>query len=585
MQQRQPPLSSFNMQRPFSSFNTTSLRNQMNQAAFKARQAASNAKQFVSGAAGSVSGAVNSFINPNAAAVKPNRFASSGSKGSGSGSGIVGDGGYPIYTRAQLNELYGNNSGKRTSSFMNTNFLSLGEGPVDHMIMMFQLYIALIAALSRLSMNAASMSASLLFGNEALINLFSVFLENALNIILNRKVADMSFDELHQSLKDNQPKLEQMSALLINAMSTLAVGLSDICSKIATEWVAKVLPGLLQSSAKGVASAAKAGLAVATVGASDEVLDIISTSASTVGLIVKTIQGLASSAGDFSKALTTVQDAYKKLMELKDLFSKSPSEIAEAMRDAAVSATAAAIPQSAKDFANTFTSKAFDLKRNPFVKVSLGFGQNGEPSSSSAPSSASPPSASSPPSSELTPPSESSIHNLASKIKENFGTVKDIASKFGITVTGLSDLAEKIRTNSKLALFLAQRFGMTVTGIQGSMLTRLADAIKHEIKNSGDPESATVRRLNFVEKNIRPVAVGLGKVSDRLDKASKFIYKDGGGGGSKSRDKNKNKMKSRKYLKNKKHFKRYMSNLRRKTAKKELDLLNGIRDFKSMIHL
>ena len=584
MQQRQPPLSSFNMQRPFSSFNTTSLRNQMNQAAFKARQAASNAKQFVSGAAGSVSGAVNSFINPNAAAVKPNRFASSGSKGSGSGSGIVGDGGYPIYTRAQLNELYGNNSGKRTSSFMNTNFLSLGEGPVDHMIMMFQLYIALIAALSRLSMNAASMSASLLFGNEALINLFSVFLENALNIILNRKVADMSFDELHQSLKDNQPQLEQMSALLINAMSTLAVGLSDICSKIATEWVAKVLPGLLQSSAKGVASAAKAGLAVATVGASDEVLDIISTSASTVGLIVKTIQGLASSAGDFSKALTTVQDAYKKLMELKDLFSKSPSEIAEAMRDAAVSATAAAIPQSAKDFANTFTSKAFDLKRNPFVKVSLGFGQNGEPSSSAS-SSASPPSASSPPSSELTPPSESSIHNLASKIKENFGTVKDIASKFGITVTGLSDLAEKIRTNSKLALFLAQRFGMTVTGIQGSMLTRLADAIKHEIKNSGDPESATVRRLNFVEKNIRPVAVGLGKVSDRLDKASKFIYKDGGGGGSKSRDKNKNKMKSRKYLKNKKHFKRYMSNLRRKTAKKELDLLNGIRDFKSMIHL
>ena len=185
----------------------------------------------------------------------------------------------------------------------------------------------------------------------------------------------------------------------------------------------------------------------------------------------------------------------------------------------------------------------------------------------------------------MTPPSESSIHNLASKIKENFGTVKDIASKFGITVTGLSDLAEKIRTNSKLALFLAQRFGMTVTGIQGSMLTRLADAIKHEIKNSGDPESATVRRLNFVEKNIRPVAVGLGKVSDRLDKASKFIYKDGGGGGSKSRDKNKNKMKSRKYLKNKKHFKRYMSNLRRKTAKKELDLLNGIRDFKSMIHL
>ena len=552
-QPRQPPLSSFNMQRPLSSFNTTSLRNQMNRAASNARQAASNARQYVSGAASSVSGAVNSFINPNAAAavVKPNRFASSGSKGSGSG--IVGDGGYPMYTRAQLNELYGNNSEKRTSSFMNTNFFSLGEGPVDHMIMMFQLYIALIAALSRLSMNAASMSASLLFGNEALINLFSVFLENALNIILNRKVGEMSFEQLHQSLKDNESKLQQMSALLINAMSTLALGLSDICSKIATEWVAKVLPGLLQSSAKGVASAAKAGLAVATVGASDEVLDIISTSASTVGLIVKTIQGLASSAGDFSKALTTVQDAYNKLMELKDLFGKSPSEIAAAVRDAAVSATAAAIPQAAQNFANTLTSRAFDLKRNPLINVS-------------SPSSQSPPSQS--------PPQSKEIDTLANKIKENFGTVKDIASKFGINVTGLSDLAEKIRTNSRLALFLAQRFGMTVTGIQGSMLTRLAD----EIKDSGDPNNATVRGLTFVEKNIRPIAVGLGKVSKRLDNASKFIYN--GGGGSKSRDKN--KMKSRKYFKNKKHLKRYMSNLRRKTAKKELYLLNGIRDLKSI---
>jgi len=566
-QPRQPPLSSFNMQRPLSSFNAASLKNQMNQAAFKARQTASNVRQYVTDAAGSVSGAVNSFINPNAAAVNPNRFASSGSKDSGSG--IVGDGEYPMYTRAQLNELYGNNSGKRTSSFMNTNFLSLGEGPVDHMIMMFQLYIALIAALSRLSMNAASMSASLLFGNEALINLFSVFLENALNIILNRKVGEMSFEQLHQSLKDNEPKLQQMSALLINAMSTLALGLSDVCSKIATEWMAKVLPGMLQSSAKGVASAAKAGLAVATVGASDEILDIVSTSASTVGLIVKTIEGLANSAGDFRKALMTVKDAYNKLMELKDLFGKSPSEIAAAVRDTAVSATAAAIPQAAQNFANTLTSRAFDLRRNPLINVSSPPSQSPPPQS---PSSQSPPPQS--PSSQSTPQSKV-IDTLANKIKENFGTVKNIASKIGINVTGLSDLAEKIRTNSKLALFLAQRFGMTITGIQGSMLTRLAD----EIKDSGDPENATVRGLTFVEKNIRPIAVGLGKVSKRLDNASKFIYN----GGSKSRDKN--KMKSRKYLKNKKYLKRYMSNLRRKTAKKELDLLNGIRDFKSMISL
>jgi len=572
MQQRRQPLLSFN---------AASLKNQMNQAAFQARQAASNARQYVSGAAGSVTGAVNSFINPNGT-VKPNRFASSGSKDSGSG--VVGDGEYKMFTRDQLNDLYGNNSGKRTSSFMNTNFLSLGEGPVDSMIMMFQFYIALIAALSRLSMNAASMSASLLFGNEALINLFSVFLENALNIILNRKVGDMTLEELHESLKANQPKLQQMSALLINAVSALAQGLSDICSKIAMEWVAKYLPGLLKSAAIGASGAAQAGVNAATGGAFDEVMNIFSASAAVVGAAMKVITALAGSSEDFSKAFKTVKDAYDKITNLKDLFSKSPSEISAGLRDVAASATAAVIPQSAKDFANTFTSKTFDLKRNPFLKVSLGYGQNGEPSSQltqltqltqspSSPSSPSPSSPSSPPS-QLSPQSKE-IDTLANKIKENFGTVKDIASKLGINVKGLSDLAEKIRTNSRLALFLAQRFGMTVTGIQGSMLTRLAD----EIKDSGDPKNATVRGLNFVEKNIRPIAAGLGKVSDRFDKASKFIYQ----GGSKSRDKN--KMKSRKYLKNQKYFKRYMSNLRRKTAKKELDLLNGIRDLKSMISL
>ena len=202
-------------------------RQKIYQAANKAGQAASNARQFVSGAA-------NAFTNPNPNAsnpVKANRFASSGNNGSGSG--VASDGEYKMFTRAELNNLYGNGSG-RGSSFMNTNFFSLGEGPIEHIIMMFQLYIALIAALSRLSMNAASMSASFLFGNETLINLFSIFLENALNLILNRNVANMSLDDLHKSLVDNKPKLQQMSALLINEMSALALGLRDVCSKIAS---------------------------------------------------------------------------------------------------------------------------------------------------------------------------------------------------------------------------------------------------------------------------------------------------------------------------------------------------------------
>jgi hypothetical protein len=298
---------------------------------------------------------------------------------------------------------------------------------------------------------------------------------------------------------------------------------------------------------------------------------------------MKIINALASSGENFGEAFATVKKAYDEIINLIELFGKSPIEIAAGLRDVAASATAAVIPQSAKDFANTLTSKVLDLKRNPFLKVSVGYGQNGEPSSqltqpSQSPSSQSPSSQSPSSQSPSSPSSPQSkvIDTLATSIKNDFGTAKDEASKLGINVKGLSDLAEKIKTNSKLALFLAQRFGMTVTGLQGSMLTRLADELE---KTSGNPENASVRGLKFAGKNIRPIAAGLGKVSEHLDNASKFIYQ----GGSKSRDKN--KMKSRKYLKNKKHLKRYMSNLRRKTAKKELDLLNGIRDFKSMIRL
>jgi len=589
------------------------------QAANKAGQAASNARQFVSGAA-------NAFTNPVPfAPVAPvNRFASNRNSGNnngsnGSGSGVASDGEYKMFTRAQLNDLYGNKSGNRGSSFMNTNFFSLGEGPIEHIIMMFQLYIALIAALSRLSKNAASMSASFLFGNETLINIFSIFLENALNLILNRNVADMSLDDLHKSLVDNKPKLQQMSALLINEMSALALGLSDVCSKIATEWVTDVLPGLLKSSAIGASSAAEAGINAATMGAFGELVEIFSTAAATVGGMIKIMKGLQSNIGNFSEAYGKVSNAYDGLVKLKELFSKPPSEILAAASDVAASATAAVIPQAAQNIANRAVNTLMN-PGNPYLSpgaapnpaaldatlgssfkslignaadkgvnylanagldaanrlstkvankgVDLGLkGLRGVANAIKGEAAIQ-----SPP-----PPSENSIRNFANKIKENFGTVKEMASKFGITVTGLSGLAEKIRTNSQLAAFLAKRLGMTITGLQGSMLTRLADELEGM---SGNPENASVRRAKFIgQQVVRPVATGLKKVSNYLDRTS-----DGGSnGGSKSRGKN--KMKSRKYLKNKKHLKRYMSNLRRKTAKKELDLLKGIRDFKSMISL
>ena len=185
--------------------------------------------------------------------------------------------------------------------------ISLGEGPIEHIIMMFQLYIALIGALSRLIENAASRGMSLLFGNETLLNMFSIFLENALNLIVNRKVADMSLDDLQKSLEQNKPKLQQMSALLISAISTLALGLSSVCSKIATDFVTNLLPGLLQSSAIAASSAAEAGINAATMGAFGEVIEIFSAAAAVVGAAMKIITALASNVENVGEAFTTLK--------------------------------------------------------------------------------------------------------------------------------------------------------------------------------------------------------------------------------------------------------------------------------------
>ena len=435
------------------------------QAANTAGRAASSAKQFVSGAAKAFKNSNNDASSN--AAVKVNQFASSGSSGSSGSGGIVSDGEYKMYTREKLDQLYGNLQ-KRGNSFMNTNFLSLGEGPIEHIIMMFQLYIALIAALSRLIENAASRGMSFIFGNETLINLFSIFLENALNIIVNRKVADMSLDDLHKSLEQNKPKLQQMSALLINEVATLAEGLSSVCLKIATDWVTNVLPGLLQSSAIAASSATEAGLNAATMGAFGEVIEIFSSAAATVAGIMKIIKGLASNFENFSEAYNKVSNAYNQIIKLKDIFSQSPSDIAAGLRDVAASATAAVIPQAAQDIANRAVDALTNIG-NPYLNAS-------------APS--------------------TTFDNIV-----NSGLNK-----------GVSYL---------------QNVG---TGLKG---------IKNKIINNvyQPPNPATAIK-----------------------------------GGNRRRKNNKS-------IRNKKHYKKYMYHLRRKTAKKELDLLKGIRDFKSMIRL
>lgn len=62
---------------------------------------------------------------------------------------------YEMFTRAQLNDLY-RNENKSEKGF------SLNNGAIEHIMMMFQLCIALIVSLSQLGKNAASMSASFL---------------------------------------------------------------------------------------------------------------------------------------------------------------------------------------------------------------------------------------------------------------------------------------------------------------------------------------------------------------------------------------------------------------------------------------
>lgn len=549
-------------------------------AANKAGQVASNARQFVSGAANAFTNSVPfAPFTPIAPIAPVNRFASN--RSNGSGSGVVDNGEYKMFTRAQLNDLYGNKSGKRTSSFMNTNFFSLGEGTIEHMIMMFQLYIALIAALSRLSMNAASMSASFLFGNETLINIFSIFLENALNLILNRNVADMSLDQLHDSLVANKPKLQQMSALLINEISALALGLSDVCSKIATDWVTNVLPGLLKSSAIGASSAVEAGINAATMGAFGEIVEIFSTATAAVGGMMKIMKGLQSNIGNFSEAYGKVSNAYDGLVKLKELFSKSPSEIMAAASSAAASATAAVIPQTVQNIADRAVNAL--AVANPYLSApttlsnAAGVGTTLGTTLSNA------------------------IGAAANKGINNLANVGLNAANKGVELglKGISGISKGLKGAASTIsnLFLTTPTGEPVTNADGtpikiSLWNRISkslfDGAMKKIKDSGKYGQANATIVQYILRNpdilipFLPVPYNVAAVAFRLVQTYiKHVYQPktaAASVGGNRRYKNKS-------IKNKKHFKIYMSTLRRKTAKKELDLLNGIRDFKSITSL
>ena len=471
------------------------------------------------------------------------------------------------YTRQQVEDLYK----KNTNNSSGTGNDGGGGDYFGKLFFTFQLYIAFINAL----MNAASMSASMIFDNQPLQNVFSMFLVNALNIILKTNVGNLTPEQLRDLLEKNRPVLRQIAAIIIDEASKLLVGLSEVFKKLAMDWIENIFPGLVKSAAISIPSAVEA--AIPPLG---ELVEIINFFVGILGSFVKTVDAFQKNYDHVSEGYRHVKDALDSLTKIKDLLSQSPSKIIESATTAVFNPVATKMAQIAQTGINQVLTpneylkpsappeeteeelrlgsapRLEDLQDSQTTGVGLGLG----------------PKPSAPPLDEDDlQPSESSIRNLANKIKEKFNDIKKLLKDtFGINISGPSELAQKIRTNSTLAVYLAKRFGMTVTNLQSNMITRLADEL-----SSGNPDEVS-------EKVLRPIAKGLKNVSKDFDKSSREIYKNPelfkqGGGGS-----GRQATTRRKYLKDPKKFNRYISKLRKKTAKKELELLKSIQEIKNM---
>ena len=237
------------------------------------------------------------------------------------------------YTRKQLEDLYSNEKTATRQSIKSGDNDS--GGYFDKLFFMFQIYIAFINEL----MNTANMSASIIFGNESLQNAFSNFLINALNMILNVNIRELNPEQIRDLLERNRPVLQQISDILIDEASQLLVGLSDVCKKVATDWMQNVVPGLVKSAAIGIPSAIEA--AIPPLG---EVVDIVTTGMAVMGGFMKLVDGVQRNYDTISQGFSQVQDAYDSLQEVKDLLIQQPAEIVK-------NATSAVITPRADDIA------------------------------------------------------------------------------------------------------------------------------------------------------------------------------------------------------------------------------------------
>ena len=477
------------------------------------------------------------------------------------------------YTRQQVEDLYKKNTNNSSDKG--------NDGGGDYfgkLFFTFQLYIAFINAL----MNAASKSVSMIFDNQPLQNVFSMFLVNALNIILKTNVSNLTPEQLRDLLEKNRPVLRQIAAIIIDEASKLLVGLSEVLKKLAMDWIENIFPGLVKSAAISIPNAVEA--AIPPLG---ELVEIITFIVGILGSFVKMVDALLKNYNYVSEGYRHVKEALDSLQKIKDLLSQSPRKLIESATTAAFNPVATKMAQFAQTGINQVLTpneylkpsappeeteeelrlgsapRLEDLQDSQPTGLGLGLGLGLKPSA--------------PPLDEDdSQPSESSIRNLANKIKEKFNDIKKLLKDtFGINISGPSELAQKIRTNSTLAVYLAKRFGMAVTNLQSNMITRLANEL-----SSGNPDEVS-------EKVLRPIAKGLKDVSKDFDKSSQSIYKtdyfnQGSRGGGSRRRRRQATTTRRKYLKDPKQFNRYISKLRKKTAKKELELLKSIQEIKNM---
>ena len=446
------------------------------------------------------------------------------------GAGDYGDdsggGGVVKYTRQQFDDLYKKNANRQSMNDDNG-----GDGYFDKLFFMFQLYIAFINAL----MNAANMSASVIFGNKSLQNLFSVFLVNVLNMILKTDVGNLTPEQLRDLLEKNRPVLQQISAIIIDEASQLLVGLSDVCKKIAMDWMQNVLPGLVKSAAIGIPSALEA--AIPPLG---EVVEIVNTGLALMASFMKMVGAFQRNFDTVSQGYGHVKGAYDSLQKVRDLLGKDPSEIVKT----AISAVASPV---ADGMAQKFFQGALQLESGlSAVKNTANEGLQR---------------------------AVSAISNLL--VTPNGSAVTDsngapITSSFwNRSWKRLFDAAVEKLKQSKIAMDkirLNSGFGNDASGKPLASSIIVDYILKH-------PDIL----IPFLPApyNIAAVAIRLVQTYiERMRKQSAATLGGGGGG--------LNRMKNRKYLKNTKHFNRYISNLRKKTAKKEVELMKSIREFKSI---